>query len=83
MKKAKYSEVAGGELVTRNLFINQFCNTPKKRKTICSKTDFLDNMCALSTFHVMKTVRLGLDVASNLIHDYEVNNGLKYIYIAR
>ena len=82
-KRMAYHETAAGELLTRNGFLRPHCNHKEKRALICSRTDFLDNMCSLSKFHAMKTVRLGLDVASKLLYDNSVNFGLKLIYIAR
>ena len=57
--KLQYSEVANGELITRNQFLKPFCENRNQRSLICSREDFMDNMCALSNYHVVKTVRLG------------------------
>ena len=57
--KLQYSEVANGELITRNKFLKPFCENRNQRSLICSREDFMDNMCALSNYHVVKTVRLG------------------------
>ena len=78
-----YTTAAGGELITRNAYLKGYCRTKAKRLGLCSTTSFLNRMCNESKFRIMKTVRLGLNVAQKRYEDKETNEGLKVIYIAR
>ena len=73
---------SGGELITRNKALKPYCKSKASRKTggICSSPRFLDKVCRSSRLHIVKTVRLGLDVAASLMARDPL---LKVIYLAR
>ena len=78
-----YTKAAGGELITRNAYLKGYCRTKGKRFGLCSSAEFLNKMCQESKFRIMKTVRLGLNVAQQRFFDPATQEGLKMIYIAR
>ena len=78
-----YIKAADGELITRNAYLKEHCRTKGKRFALCSSTDFLNKMCQESRLHIMKTVRLGLNVAQQRFFSEDTKAGLKMIYIAR
>ena len=51
----------------------------KLKVDYCHQPGFLDDLCRRNKFHISKTVRLGLDVASKFLEDPNV----KIIYVAR
>ena len=66
-----FAKVENGELLPRikNMHHNctSYCHQP------------LDDLCRRNKFHISKTVRLGLDVASKFLEDPDV----KIIYVIR
>ena len=70
-------------MITRNAYLKGYCRTKGKRLGLCSSAEFLNQMCQESHFRIIKTVRLGLNVAQKRFLDPETSQGLKMIYIAR
>ena len=60
--------------------MHHICENLYKRNTsYCHQPGFFDDLCRRNKFHISKTVRLGLDVASKFLEDPNV----KIIYVAR
>ena len=74
-----FAKLERGNLLPQTKSPHQDCKNPKKKYTYCTKPSFLDSMCQNGTFHISKTVRLGLSVASELLEDPNV----KIIFVAR
>ena len=66
-----FAKVENGELLPRIKNIHHNCTS------YCHQP--LDDLCRRNKFHISKTVRLGLDVASKFLEDPNV----KIIYVAR
>ena len=62
-----YTKIAGGELITRNRALKPLCYNEKIRTKKCAIPSFLNEICQKSSFRLSKTVRLGLDIASDLL----------------
>ena len=78
-----YTKAMGGGLVTSDARLKGFCQSKNNRFGLCSSVQFLNMICHMSSLHIIKTVRLGLDVAQRRFLDPETKDGLKMIYIAR
>ena len=74
-----FAKVENGALLPRTKYLHHTCNKTNERNTYCTQSGVLDAMCRFSKFHISKTVRLGLDVASKFLEDPNV----KIIYVAR
>ena len=75
-----FAKVENGELLPRIKNMHHKCESPYKKNTsYCHQPGFFDDLCRRNKFHISKTVRLGLDVASKFLEDPNV----KIIYVAR
>jgi hypothetical protein len=75
-----FAKVENGELLPRIKNMHHNCENPNKRNTsYCHQPGYLDDLCRRKKFHISKTVRLGLDVASKFLEDPNI----KIIYVAR
>ncbi len=81
--KKDFNTIYGGELVTRNKALGEVCSKKRREsKTVCRDPQFLNNICSVYPVNVMKTVRMGLELAYYLMQDPSLAN-LKVVHIAR